>query len=157
MACRGRADLSDKIVAHLRVVAPERRKRKTDARNPIRTPSDFDIYLFAEQLCLLLPPSFDISSRLRVLVTPPFANLSPGMSKEPIFVDFSLPLAELLRKGTAIAHEEAEKSQGAAWMVRGELDREEYVRFLMMLYHVYEYVSTLSVATAVLTHALQHA
>ncbi|KZT64277.1 heme oxygenase [Daedalea quercina L-15889] len=60
------------------------------------------------------------------------------MSKEPIYVDFSLPLAELLRKGTAIAHEEVEKSQGAGWMVRGELDREEYIRFLMMLWHVYD-------------------
>ncbi|KAH9841354.1 heme oxygenase [Rhodofomes roseus] len=60
------------------------------------------------------------------------------MSKEPIYVDFSLPLAELLRKGTAVAHEEAAKSQGAAWMVRGELDREEYIRFLMMLWHVYD-------------------
>ena len=28
--------------------------------------------------------------------------------------------------------------EGAGWLVRGELDRDEYVRFLMMLYHVYE-------------------
>ncbi|KAI0726280.1 heme oxygenase [Fomitopsis betulina] len=60
------------------------------------------------------------------------------MSKEPIYVDFSLPLSELLHKGTAVAHDEVSKSKGAAWLVRGELDREEYVRFLMMLYHVYD-------------------
>ncbi|THH00819.1 hypothetical protein EW026_g1777 [Hermanssonia centrifuga] len=53
-------------------------------------------------------------------------------------VDWSQPVAALLRIGTAQAHEKAEHSEGAAWLTRGELDREEYVRFLMMLYHVYE-------------------
>lgn len=114
------------------------------------------IYLLGSCACSFRPP-FYITSRLRVLAPPTFAILAADMSKEPIYVDFTLPLAELLRKGTAIAHEEAEKSQGAAWMVRGELDREEYVRFLMMLYHVYKYVSSLSPATALLTPSLQHA
>lgn len=58
----------------------------------------------------------------------------------PSVVDLSEPIAAILRKGTAEAHEQAEHSQGAGWLTRGELDREEYVRFLMMLYHVYEYV-----------------
>ncbi|CAL1712265.1 unnamed protein product [Somion occarium] len=53
-------------------------------------------------------------------------------------LDLSEPIAVLLRKGTADAHEKAEHSEGAAWLTRGELDREEYVRFLMMLYHVYD-------------------
>ena len=52
-------------------------------------------------------------------------------------LDLSEPIASLLRAGTAEAHEKAEHSQGAAWLTRGELDRDEYVRFLMMLYHVY--------------------
>jgi heme oxygenase len=54
--------------------------------------------------------------------------------------DLQQPLSALLRAGTKAAHERAEKSTGAAWLLRGELDREEYVRFLMMLWHVYEYV-----------------
>ncbi|KAI0826854.1 hypothetical protein BC628DRAFT_1372184 [Trametes gibbosa] len=53
-------------------------------------------------------------------------------------VDLSLPIADILRKGTAEAHERAEHSQGAKWLARGELDKEEYVRFLMMVYHVYD-------------------
>jgi heme oxygenase (biliverdin-producing, ferredoxin) len=53
-------------------------------------------------------------------------------------LDFSLPLATLLRTGTASAHEGAENTQGAGLLTRGELDKEEYVRFLMMLWHVYE-------------------
>lgn len=60
--------------------------------------------------------------------------------------DLSLPIADILRKGTAEAHERAEHSQGAKWLARGELDKEEYVRFLMMVYHVYECVSIVSTA-----------
>lgn len=55
-------------------------------------------------------------------------------------IDTSLPVSTLLRQGTAAAHTTAEKSQGAAWLLGGELDRDEYIRFLMMLWHVYEYV-----------------
>lgn len=54
--------------------------------------------------------------------------------------DYSQPIAALLKSGTAAAHEEAEHSEGAGWLTRGELDKDEYIRFLMMLYHVYEYV-----------------
>ncbi|KAA1469687.1 hypothetical protein DENSPDRAFT_816810 [Dentipellis sp. KUC8613] len=52
-------------------------------------------------------------------------------------LDLELPVATLLRTGTAAAHTSAETSQGAGWLTRGELDKEEYVRFLIMLYHVY--------------------
>lgn len=52
--------------------------------------------------------------------------------------DYSQPIADLLRQGTAAAHEKAEHSEGAGYLTRGELDKEEYVRFLMMLYHVYK-------------------
>lgn len=52
--------------------------------------------------------------------------------------DFSLPIASLLRAGTSEAHEAAENSQGGVRLVKGELDKEEYVYFLMMLWHVYD-------------------
>ncbi|KAG1748568.1 hypothetical protein EDB19DRAFT_210682 [Suillus lakei] len=51
--------------------------------------------------------------------------------------DFSLPIASLLRVGTSEAHEAAEHSQGGVRLVKGELNKEEYVYFLMMLWHVY--------------------
>ena len=53
-------------------------------------------------------------------------------------VDLSQPIAVVLREGTRDAHERAEHSKGAQWLTRGELDREEYARFLMLLWHVYE-------------------
>ncbi|THH29474.1 hypothetical protein EUX98_g4719 [Antrodiella citrinella] len=53
-------------------------------------------------------------------------------------LDTSAPLATLLRLSTASAHDAASNSQGAGWLTRGELDREEYIRFLMMLYHIYD-------------------
>ena len=59
---------------------------------------------------------------------------------ESVDMDYSQPLATLLKAATATAHERAEHSQGAAWLTRGELDKEEYVRFLMMLFHVYKCV-----------------
>ncbi|OBZ71509.1 Heme oxygenase 2 [Grifola frondosa] len=55
-------------------------------------------------------------------------------------LDLSLPIATLLRVGTAAAHERAEHSEGAGWLTRGELDKEEYVRFLMMLWHIYDHL-----------------
>jgi len=52
--------------------------------------------------------------------------------------DLSLPISSLLRVGTSKAHEDAENSQGGVRLVKGELDKEEYVYFLMMLWHIYE-------------------
>ncbi|KAJ7673552.1 hypothetical protein B0H17DRAFT_1208371 [Mycena rosella] len=52
-------------------------------------------------------------------------------------IDLSQPLSDLVREGTKQAHEEVEVSPAAAAMLRGELDKEEYVRFLMMLWHIY--------------------
>ncbi|KAH9949730.1 heme oxygenase [Amylocystis lapponica] len=52
-------------------------------------------------------------------------------------LDFKLPIASLLQKGTAEIHERVENGRGAGWLVRGELDREEYARFLMMLWYIY--------------------
>jgi len=52
-------------------------------------------------------------------------------------VDLSQPLSDVLREGTKKAHEEVEVSPAAAAMLRGELDKEEYIRFLMMLWHIY--------------------
>lgn len=51
--------------------------------------------------------------------------------------DFSLPMASLLHVGTSKAHEDARHNQGGIRLVRGELDKEEYVYYLMMLWHVY--------------------
>jgi len=53
-------------------------------------------------------------------------------------IDLSQPLATLLREGTKQAHTEAETSKGARMLLGGKLPKEEYVRFLMMLWYVYE-------------------
>ena len=55
-------------------------------------------------------------------------------------VDFSLAPATLLHR--ALRENVAKptnKTDSATWLARGELDKEEYVRLLMMLWHVYEY------------------
>lgn len=54
-------------------------------------------------------------------------------------VDLSQPLATVLRDGTAeVHHSVSVNNQGAAWLTGGKLDKEEYIRFLMILWHVYE-------------------
>ncbi|KAF8139180.1 hypothetical protein K438DRAFT_1880397 [Mycena galopus ATCC 62051] len=53
-------------------------------------------------------------------------------------IDLSLPLSDVLREGTKQAHEEVEVSPAASAMLRGALDKEEYIRFLMMLWHIYD-------------------
>jgi heme oxygenase len=52
--------------------------------------------------------------------------------------DFSQPISTILREGTSDAHAAAAFSQGAGWLTRGELEEVEYVRFLMILWHIYE-------------------
>ncbi|KAJ7643893.1 hypothetical protein FB45DRAFT_896370 [Roridomyces roridus] len=53
-------------------------------------------------------------------------------------IDLSLPLSDVLKEGTKQAHEEVEVSPAATAMLRGDLPREEYIRFLMMLWHIYD-------------------
>jgi len=53
-------------------------------------------------------------------------------------VDFTLPLATLLRESTHEAHETVAKSPGATVMLSGRLSKEEYVRYLMILWAIYE-------------------
>jgi heme oxygenase len=55
-------------------------------------------------------------------------------------VDLSQPTSLILRAGTTRLHDEISKSKNATRLTKGELDREEYVRYLMMLWHIYEYV-----------------
>ncbi|KAG5337977.1 hypothetical protein C0989_008499 [Termitomyces sp. Mn162] len=51
--------------------------------------------------------------------------------------NLALPLATLLREGTRKAHETVENSPGAVALLSGRLPKEEYIRYLMMLWHVY--------------------
>jgi len=53
-------------------------------------------------------------------------------------VDFSRPLATLLRESTRKAHETVENSPGATAMLGGKLSVDEYIRYLMMLWHIYD-------------------
>ncbi|KAL0069128.1 hypothetical protein AAF712_003814 [Marasmius tenuissimus] len=52
-------------------------------------------------------------------------------------IDYSLPLSDVLRESTKEAHQSIEASNGATLLLSGKLSKEEYVRFLMMLWHVY--------------------
>ncbi|EIW74696.1 heme oxygenase-like protein [Coniophora puteana RWD-64-598 SS2] len=55
-----------------------------------------------------------------------------------IAVDYSLSASTLLRESTKRAHESVENTQGAVWLASGKLPKEEYVRFLVMLWHIYD-------------------
>lgn len=58
-------------------------------------------------------------------------------------IDLSQPLATLLRETTRHAHEKAERSSGATTLVSGKLSLDDYIRQLMMLWYIYELVSSL--------------
>jgi hypothetical protein len=49
-------------------------------------------------------------------------------------VDMDQPASSILKAGTTAIHEEVEKSVG-----QFEFDREEYIRYLMMFWHIYKY------------------
>jgi len=55
-------------------------------------------------------------------------------------VDMAQPASSILRAGTAKIHEEIRTSKGASYLAKGELDREEHIRYLMMFWHIYKYV-----------------
>lgn len=57
-------------------------------------------------------------------------------------IDLNLPAATVLRLGSAKVHQQIEHSSGATALLGGNLDREEYVRLLMMLWYVYRYAPT---------------
>ncbi|KAF9533070.1 hypothetical protein CPB83DRAFT_845767 [Crepidotus variabilis] len=52
-------------------------------------------------------------------------------------VDDSKPLATLLRESTKAVHEQVENSSGASRLLSGQVSKEEYAQYLMMLWHVY--------------------
>lgn len=54
-------------------------------------------------------------------------------------VDLTQPASLILRAGTIKIHDEISKSKTATYLTKGELDREEYIRYLMMLWHIYQY------------------
>lgn len=78
----------------------------------------------------------------KILSTPPLFRLDrPITMTDTASYDYTQSVAALLRQGTAAAHENAENSEGAALIIRGELEKVEYIRFLIMLYHVYKSVT----------------
>ncbi|KIJ54980.1 hypothetical protein M422DRAFT_128859, partial [Sphaerobolus stellatus SS14] len=52
-------------------------------------------------------------------------------------LDLSKDVATLLREGTISAHTETESTRAAVWLTRGQLDKQEYIRFQIILWHVY--------------------
>ncbi|KAG8925480.1 hypothetical protein FRC01_010104 [Tulasnella sp. 417] len=52
-------------------------------------------------------------------------------------LDLSLSTSALLRAATAAAHQSAEESAGAKGLLGGRLPKEEYTKFLFILWHLY--------------------
>lgn len=52
-------------------------------------------------------------------------------------VDFTAPLSVLLHQTSVTVHDANERGTERGWLTSGRLDKEEYVRYLMMLYNVY--------------------
>ncbi|KDR82583.1 hypothetical protein GALMADRAFT_220567 [Galerina marginata CBS 339.88] len=53
-------------------------------------------------------------------------------------VDYTKSLATLLRDSTHEAHDQVARSNGAKLLLSGGLTKDEYTRYLMMLWHVYD-------------------
>lgn len=56
----------------------------------------------------------------------------------PEDLDWTRPVSELLRMGTQRAHVAAEHSDGAVALTNGQLELQEYIRWLVLLWRVYE-------------------
>ena len=53
-------------------------------------------------------------------------------------LDFNEKISTLLKEGTARAHVQAETSEGAGALIKGELELQEYIRWLAVLWRLYE-------------------
>ncbi|KXN88096.1 Heme oxygenase 2 [Leucoagaricus sp. SymC.cos] len=60
------------------------------------------------------------------------------MASVELSLDLSQPLPTLLREATKKAHERAETSSGAKLLLSGNLPKDQYIQFLMMLWRVYD-------------------
>ena len=71
----------------------------------------------------------------------PYLPPPPAMStsRSELKVDMTQPASSILRAGTLKIHNEISKSKTAIHLTKGELSREEYVRYLMILWHIYKY------------------
>ena len=47
------------------------------------------------------------------------------------------PTSSISMTGTRKIHDEITNGKGASHLTKGELDRDEYTRYLMMLWHIY--------------------
>ncbi|KAF9046533.1 hypothetical protein BJ165DRAFT_1170359 [Panaeolus papilionaceus] len=56
----------------------------------------------------------------------------------PSDIDYSKPLATLLRESTHKLHDAVAFSNGAKRLTSGLLSKDEYIRYLMLLWHVYD-------------------
>ncbi|KAK4685365.1 hypothetical protein P7C73_g4786, partial [Tremellales sp. Uapishka_1] len=56
----------------------------------------------------------------------------------PTDLDLRLPISQLLKLGTERAHVKAEHSAGANALVKGGLELEEYIRWLVVLWRIYD-------------------
>lgn len=59
-------------------------------------------------------------------------------AEKELDLDLDLPISTLLREGTKRAHIQAENSAGAEALVKGQLPLEEYIKWLAVLWRVYE-------------------
>ncbi|KAG8989454.1 hypothetical protein FRB90_002237, partial [Tulasnella sp. 427] len=84
-----------------------------------------------------------MNSPTEILSPSPFSN--PPSDVFPMTeasLDLSLPISALLRAATAAAHQSAETSAGAKGLLAGRLPREEYTKFLFILWHLYDTLET---------------
>lgn len=80
------------------------------------------------------PPSYFDDSKVSLETLETDAKLA----EKALDLDLDLPVSTLLREGTKRAHVQAENSAGAEALVKGELPLEEYIKWLAILWRIYE-------------------
>lgn len=80
------------------------------------------------------PPSYFPDSKVSLETL----EIDARLAEKEVDLDLELPISTLLREGTKRAHVQAENSAGAEALVKGELPLEEYIKWLAVLWRVYE-------------------
>ena len=79
---------------------------------------------------------------------PQTEKVSETKPNVPDGLDLNKPMSVVLREGTIAIHDEINGSPAAQLLTSGELAKSEYIRFLFMLWHIYEYVAIISVLSS---------
>ncbi|KAG9094444.1 hypothetical protein FRC07_011302, partial [Ceratobasidium sp. 392] len=100
------------------------------------------IVIFPDENHWVLRPGNSLKWHYEPLEMEQVSPTTPSFEPNDIIgrIDYSQPISVLLRTSTVRAHDAVQNSDSAAKLLRGELPRDEYIYFMMLLWKIYSLI-----------------